>query len=166
MLSHRSLIAQYVACIVDGEMSADDIEVHSLPLYHYAQLHCFLTPGIYLGATNIVLPGADPATILRSVEAERATKLFCPPTVWISPLRHTDFDRRDVSSLRKGYYGASIMPVEVLKEIGGRLPAVRLFNFYGQTEMAPLATVLKPEDQVRKAGWGWPARARRRIAGR
>jgi len=33
-----------------------------------------------------------------------------------------------------------------------RLPRLRLWNFYGQTEIAPLATVLKPEDQVRKAG--------------
>jgi fatty-acyl-CoA synthase len=33
-----------------------------------------------------------------------------------------------------------------------RLPQVRLWNFYGQTEIAPLATVLKPEDQMRKAG--------------
>lgn len=152
MLSHGNLIAQYVSCIVDGEMTADDVEVHSLPLYHCAQLHCFLTPGLYLGATNIVLPRADAAAILATIEEARATKLFCPPTVWISLLRHPDFDRRDLSSLRKGYYGASIMPVEVLKEIGARLPEVRLFNFYGQTEMAPLATVLKPEDQVRKAG--------------
>ncbi len=152
MLSHRSLIAQYVSCVVDGEMSGADVEVHSLPLYHCAQLHCFLTPGIYLGATNVVLPGADPAVMLQAVEAEHATKLFCPPTVWISLLRHPDFDRRDLSSLRKGYYGASIMPVEVLKEISARLPGVRLFNFYGQTEMGPLATVLKPADQVRKAG--------------
>ena len=152
MLSARSLIAQYVTCIVDGQMSADDIEVHSLPLYHCAQLHCCLTPGIYLGATNIVLPAADPQAILATIEAERATKLFCPPTVWISLLHHPDFGRRDLSSLRKGYYGASIMPVEVLKEIAARLPDVRLFNFYGQTEMAPLATVLAPEDQMRKAG--------------
>jgi fatty-acyl-CoA synthase len=32
------------------------------------------------------------------------------------------------------------------------LPQTRFWNFYGQTEMAPLATVLKPEDQFRKAG--------------
>ena len=44
------------------------------------------------------------------------------------------------------------MPVEVLHEIGRRLPNVRLWNFYGQTEIAPLATVLEPEDQLRKAG--------------
>lgn len=151
-LSSRSLIAQYVSAIVDGRMSADDIEVHALPLYHCAQLHCFLTPDIYLGATSIVLQGPDPATLLRTVETERATKLFCPPTVWVSLLRHPDLDSYDLSSLRKGYYGASIMPVEVLSELSERLPGVRLTNFYGQTELAPLATVLAPEDQLRKPG--------------
>lgn len=151
-LSSRNLITQYVSQIVDGEMSADDIEVHALPLFHCAQLHVFLVPGIYIGGTNIVLPGADPAAILATVEAERATKLFCPPTVWIGLLRHADFERRDLSSLRKGYYGASIMPVEVTKELASRLPHMRLFNLYGQTEMSPLATVLKPEDQMRKLG--------------
>ncbi|GAA3203012.1 acyl-CoA synthetase [Nonomuraea helvata] len=151
-LSSRGLIAQYVTCVVDGEMSHHDVEVHALPLYHCAQLHCFLTPGIYLGATNLVLPGPSPAAILATIEGERATKLFCPPTVWISLLRHPDFDRRDLSSLRKGYYGASIMPVEVLKEIATRLPDVRLFNFYGQTEMAPVATILGPEEQLTRLG--------------
>ncbi|MFI6603328.1 acyl-CoA synthetase [Nonomuraea sp. NPDC050536] len=151
-LSSRSLIAQYVTCLVDGEMGHDDVEVHSLPLYHCAQLHCFLTPGVYVGATNIVLDKADPAAILETIERERATKLFCPPTVWIALLRHPDFDRRDLSSLRKGYYGASIMPVEVLKEIAARLPQTRLFNFYGQTEMAPVATILGPDEQLTRLG--------------
>jgi fatty-acyl-CoA synthase len=152
MLSTRSLLAQYVSCIVDGQMSGEDVEVHALPLYHCAQLHCFLTPSIYLGATNIILPGADASSILESIERYGATKLFCPPTVWISLLRHPDFDTRDLSSLAKAYYGASIMPVPVLTEIAQRLPGMKLFNFYGQTEMAPVATVLQPEDQIRKAG--------------
>jgi fatty-acyl-CoA synthase len=42
--------------------------------------------------------------------------------------------------------------VEVLLELQRRLPDVKFWNFYGQTEIAPLATVLKPEDQLRKAG--------------
>jgi fatty-acyl-CoA synthase len=44
------------------------------------------------------------------------------------------------------------MPVEVLQELSARLPNVRLHNFYGQTEMSPVATILGPEDQLRKAG--------------
>jgi fatty-acyl-CoA synthase len=67
-------------------------------------------------------------------------------------LRSPAFDQTDLSTLKKGYYGASIMPVEVLLELQRRLPAVRFWNFYGQTEIAPLATVLTPDDQLRKAG--------------
>lgn len=151
-LTSRALISQYVSCLVDGGMTADDVEVHALPFYHCAQLHCFLTPDVYVGATSIILPGPDPESICAAIEHERATKFFCPPTVWISLLRSDAFERHDLSSLRKGYYGASIMPLEVLREIGERLPDVRLWNFYGQTEMSPVATMLQPGDQVRKAG--------------
>ena len=152
LLSSRSLVAQYVSCAIDGGMSGDDIELHTLPMYHCAQLDCFFCVDIYLGATSVILPGPDPARMLLTIEAEAVTKLFCPPTVWISLLRHPDFERRDLSSLRKGYYGASAMPVEILRELRERLPDVDLWNFYGQTEMAPLATILRPQEQSTHAG--------------
>jgi fatty-acyl-CoA synthase len=44
------------------------------------------------------------------------------------------------------------MPVEVLKEMQRRLPDVQLWNFYGQTEMSPLATQLGPGEQLSHAG--------------
>jgi fatty-acyl-CoA synthase len=152
MLSSRSLIAQYVSCVIDGGMTSDDVEVHSLPMYHCAQLDCFFSVDVYLGATSVILPNPEPARLLATIERERATKLFCPPTAWISLLHHPDFEARDLSSLRKGYYGASAMPVEVLRELSRRLPEVALWNFYGQTEMAPLATILRPHEQLSHAG--------------
>jgi fatty-acyl-CoA synthase len=152
MLSSRSLISQYVSCAIDGGMSADDVEVHALPMYHCAQLDCFFSVDVYLGATSVILPGPDPAALLATIARERVTKLFCPPTVWIALLRHPDFAATDLSSLRKGYYGASPMPIEVLRELQRRLPDVALWNFYGQTEMAPLATILRPHEQLERAG--------------
>lgn len=56
-------------------------------------------------------------------------------------------DQVDLSSLRKGYYGASAMPGEILAELRERLPDLQLWNFYGQTEMAPLASALGPDEQ-------------------
>jgi fatty-acyl-CoA synthase len=158
MLSSRSLMWQYTSCIVTGGMASTDIEIHALPLYHCAQLDNFLSTDIYLGATSIILRTPDPAEILRVIEAENVTNLFCPPTIWISLLRNPKFDQADLRSLSKGYYGASAMPVEILHEMGERLPNVRLWNFYGQTEMASLATALGPEDQFEHAGSaGFPA---------
>ncbi len=152
LLSSRSLIAQYVSCTIDGGMERDDVEVHSLPRYHCAQMDCFFSVDVYLGATSIILPGPNAADLLATIAREKATKLFCPPTVWISLLRHPDFATTDLSSLRKGYYGASAMPVEVLRELSRRLPDVRFWNFYGQTEMSPLATILRPDEQLPRAG--------------
>jgi fatty-acyl-CoA synthase len=152
LLSSRSLLWQYVSCILDGSFEPDDVELHALPLYHCAALDVFLGPNIYLGGTNIVVPGPDPAVMLRVIEQENVSKLFAPPTVWIGLLRSPAFDSADLSSLRKGYYGASPMPVEVLREMQRRLPDVRLWNLYGQTELAPLATLLPPEEQLSHAG--------------
>ncbi|WP_236687081.1 fatty acyl-CoA synthetase [Ornithinibacillus californiensis] len=152
MLTHKSIINEYVSCIVDGNMAEGDVLIHALPMYHSAQLHCFLGPSIYLGSSGIILDGASPEVILSTIEKEGATQLFCPPTVWIALLRHPEFDSRDLSTLEKCYYGAAIMPREILKELSVRLPNARFWNFYGQTEVAPLATSLQPEDQLRKLG--------------
>jgi fatty-acyl-CoA synthase len=107
VLSHEALIANYSTCMVDGEMLAADVQVHALPLFHVAQQHVFLVPAIQLGMTSVVLPAPDPALVLATIEEHGATMFFAPPTVWIGLLRHPDFDTRDLSSLRKGYYGAS-----------------------------------------------------------
>jgi len=152
MLTHEALIWQYVSCIIEGEMGSGDVVLHALPLYHCAQLDVFLGPAIYLGASNIIISQPRPDVILPLIAKHAITSFFAPPSVWIALLRSALFDRTDLSSLKKGYYGASIMPVEVLRELQQRLPDVRLWNLYGQTEIAPLATVLKPEDQLGKAG--------------
>ena len=152
MHSSRSLMWQYISTIVAGSMSGDDVEVHSLPLYHCAQLDNFLATDLYLGATSIILPRPDPELVLRSIERYGVTNYFAPPTVWISLLRSPVFDEVDLSSLRKGYYGASPMPTEILHEMRQRLPQLRLWNFYGQTEMAPLASALGPAEQDAHAG--------------
>jgi fatty-acyl-CoA synthase len=152
MLTHEAVLWEYVSCIIEGEIAGSDRILHALPLYHCAQLDVFLGPSIYVGATNVITGAPTPDNVLELLARHRATSFFAPPSVWIALLRSPRFDATDLSALAKGYYGASIMPVEVLRELAARLPAVRLWNFYGQTEIAPLATVLRPEDQLRKAG--------------
>ena len=152
MLTHDAVISEYVTCLVDIEITEADRILHALPLYHCAQLDVFLGPAVYVGATNFITGKPTAPNLLSMMAGEKISSFFAPPTVWISLLRSPQFDGADLSALRKGYYGASIMPVEVLKEMQRRMPRVRLWNLYGQTEIAPVATVLKPEDQLRKAG--------------
>ncbi|MFE0750368.1 fatty acyl-CoA synthetase [Gordonia sp. NPDC058843] len=150
--SSRTLMWQYMSCISSGGMEADDVEVHALPLYHCAQLDNFLITDIMLGARSIILDRPDPVAMLEAVERHRATNVFCPPTVWVALVSLLRDGQRDVTSLRKGYYGASALPIEILRELRRLLPDLRLWNFYGQTEMGSLATVLPPEQQDSRPG--------------
>ena len=120
-------------------------------------MHVFAMPQLLCGAEIMLLEAPAPALCLHLIEQHRLDSFFSPPTVWINLLRHPDFDRRDLTSLRRAYYGAAIMPVPVLLELRRRLPGLELFNCYGQSEMAPLATVLKPEEHdARPASVGRP----------
>ncbi|WP_328550825.1 acyl-CoA synthetase [Streptomyces sp. NBC_00366] len=144
MMTHRALVHEYLSAITALDLSAGDRPVHSLPLYHSAQMHVFLLPYLAVGATNTILDAPDGDRLFDLVESGRVDSLFAPPTVWIGLSNRPDFTTRDLGGLRKAYYGASIMPVPVLERLRERLPKLGFYNCFGQSEIGPLATVLAP----------------------
>lgn len=157
MMQHRAVLAEYASCIHALDYGEGDVCLAALPLYHTAQMHAFTMPQLLAGATTHLIESPRPEWVFGLIEREAISSFFAPPTVWISLLRHPDFDRYDLGSLRKIYYGASIMPGPVLEEIRTRLPAAGLYNAYGQSEIGPVATVLSPEEHVeRPASAGRP----------
>ncbi|BAC68968.1 acyl-CoA synthetase [Streptomyces avermitilis] len=150
MMTHRALVQEYLSAIAALDLSAGDRPVHSLPLYHSAQMHVFLLPYLAVGAENVILDAPDAEQIFDLVEAGRADSLFAPPTVWIGLSNRPDFATRDLSGLRKAYYGASIMPVPVLERLKERLPELAFYNCFGQSEIGPLSMVLGPDEHKRR----------------
>ncbi|MFJ8721630.1 acyl-CoA synthetase [Streptomyces sp. NPDC004166] len=144
MMTHRALVHEYLSAITALDLSAGDLPVHSLPLYHSAQMHVFLLPYLAVGAQNVILDAPDGDRLFDLIERGRADSLFAPPTVWIGLAGRPDFATRDLSGLRKAYYGASIMPVPVLERLKERLPELAFYNCFGQSEIGPLAMVLGP----------------------
>lgn len=148
MMSHRALMAEYTSTLIATDIRADDISLAALPLYHSAQMHVFMMPQLLVGAKTILISAPLPDICFDIIAREKITSFFAPPTVWISFLRNSGFDPAKMTSIQKGYYGASIMPVPVVKELAERMPDLKLYNCYGQSEIAPLATVLRPEDHT------------------
>ena len=146
MMTHRALVHEYASCVVALDMAEDDDPLHCMPLYHSAGMHVFLLPSLAVGATNALMEAPDVPEILRRIEEDGIGSLFLAPTVWVPLANHPDLDARDLSALRKAYYGASIMPVPILERLQERLPELGFYNCFGQSEIAPLATVLRPEE--------------------
>ncbi|MFI8340892.1 fatty acyl-CoA synthetase [Streptomyces sp. NPDC085639] len=159
MMTHRALVHEYESAIEALDLAGDDRPVHSLPLYHSAQMHVFLLPYLAVGARNTIVDAPVAERIFDLVEAGEADSLFAPPTVWIGLANHPEFAVRELGALRKAYYGASIMPVPVLERLRERLPGLAFYNCFGQSEIGPLATVLGPaEHEGRMDSCGRPVR--------
>ncbi|MGN5237067.1 acyl-CoA synthetase [Rhodococcus sp. SJ-3] len=146
MMTHRALVFEYTSSIVALDLAADDNPLICMPLYHSAAMHVFMLPYLAIGATIRLLPAPDIPQVLRLVEEESIGSLFLAPTVWVPLANHPDLDTRDLSSLRKAQYGASIMPVTVLNRLRERYPDLDFYNCFGQSEIGPLACVLRPEE--------------------
>ncbi|RRO16303.1 acyl-CoA synthetase [Saccharopolyspora rhizosphaerae] len=146
MMTHRALLHEYISCLHALDFDEHDLPLHVMPLYHSAQMHVFLLPHLMIGAGNHLVEAPEPGDVLRRVESEQITSFFAAPTVWVALANHDDFAQRDLKSLRKAYYGASIMPGPVLQRLREQLPELGFYNCFGQSEIAPLATVLRPEE--------------------
>ncbi|MFJ9773227.1 fatty acyl-CoA synthetase [Kitasatospora sp. NPDC101157] len=156
-MPHRALVHAYLSGIHALDLGADDRPLICMPLYHSAALHVFLLPYLAVGASVLLLESPDVPELLRRIEEDRIGSLFLAPTVWVPLADHPDLDRRDLSSLRKAQYGASVMPVAVLDRLRERYPRVGFYNCFGQSEIGPLATVLRPEEhRERPASCGRP----------
>ena len=104
MLTHDAVLWEYVSCIVEGEMSENDLIVHALPLYHCAQLDVFLGPGVYTGATSVITGKPTAENILGLLSTYKANSFFAPPSIWIAMLRSPAFESSDLSALSIGSY--------------------------------------------------------------
>ncbi|MHB8693028.1 MAG: fatty acyl-CoA synthetase [Solirubrobacteraceae bacterium] len=150
MMTHRAFVHEYVSAITALDLHEHDVQLHSLPLYHSAQMHVKLLPGLAVGATNHLLESPDLDEIFERIPRDRVDVLFLAPTVWVGFVNHPRFDDADLSSLRRAFYGASIMPMPILERLRARMPQVGFYNLFGQSEIGPLATVLRPEEHAER----------------
>lgn len=146
MLTHRALVHHYASVIAACDVTRADVLLHALPLYHSAQMHVFVIPGLAVGAANHILEAPDLDEVMARVPRDGVTSLFFPPTVWVGVAQHPGLSAGALDGLTKAYYGASIMPVPVLQKLRTALPSVGFYNCFGQSEIGPLATVLRPEE--------------------
>ena len=150
MMTHSAFVHEYASTIVALGFGEHDVQIHSLPLYHSAQMHVKLIPSLAVGATNILIESPDLDVIYDRIPRDGVTVMFAPPTVWVGFVNHPRFADADLSSLRKVLYGASIMPIPILERLQQRMPAVGFYNCFGQSEIGPLATVLFPEEHAER----------------
>ncbi|MBC7074912.1 MAG: AMP-binding protein [Syntrophomonadaceae bacterium] len=89
--------------------------------------------------------------ILKSVEKERVTHVNMVPVLFSWLLNFPDLHKYDISSIVYFTYAGAPMPEDLLRRCIARFGPI-FEQGYGLTEAAPLATMLRREDQCRLEG--------------
>ena len=159
-LPHRAL--WYNALVIAKEIQLDrhTVYLHAAPMFHLADFG-WNTSIAMLGAQNVYIPSFEPEATLKAIETHQIDTALLVPTMLGMILAHPTFKPERVKSLRRYVYGASPMPEGLLREAMQAMPGVSFSQAYGQTEMAPIVSILQPEDHVTEG----PQSVRLRSAG-
>lgn len=100
---------------------------------------------VYDGQQLIIHADFDPAALLAAIPEHRLERLFLVPAALRLLLAHPDAQNTDFSSLRYFFYGASPIPVDLLKA-GIAALGCGFVQLYGMTETWGSVVALAPED--------------------
>jgi len=129
-----------------AEWRTTDVSLVVLPLFHVGG-SAYALAGLYAGARNVVLREVVPQQILDAVVRYRVTKMFLVPAVILFLLQCPGIREADLSSLQLISYGASPMPVELLRRAVGVFKC-GFAQVYGLTETSGAITYLGPDEHA------------------
>lgn len=144
MLSPLALWSSAISIALDWKLDQGVRYLHAAPMFHLADGCMSLAVTLSAGA-HLFVPAFKPEPVLESIAANRVTHLLLVPTMIRMLLDCPALAGSDLSSLRSIVYGASPIPEPTLREAMAALPRCDFLQAYGQTELAPLATMLSPE---------------------
>jgi len=147
MLPHRALWASSMCFGAGANVTADDRNIHAPPLFHIAGSAMLFSLTIF-GGSHAFIPGFEPKAFLNAVTEFDGTISLLVPTMIGMLLQAPELEDADTSRLTRLIYGASPMTLSVLKEAMEKMPETRFIHAYGQTELAPLATLLGSDYHV------------------
>ena len=142
-LSHRNFVAVLTGLKVMNDDQIPPVYLAAAPLTHVGGRIVFTI--MYRGGRSVVFPSIKPQQILETIEKEKITEVFLPPSAIYALLDQPNVKDFDYSSLHGVFYGSAPMSVSRLKE------ALRTFGpvmrgGLGQTECPMMIAHLPAED--------------------
>jgi long-chain acyl-CoA synthetase len=156
MLSHRALRANLEQCaaLEPQPMSADDVVLLVLPLFHVYALNSALGMVAYTGATAVLADRFDPRETLAEIERTGVTNIpGAPPmyAAWTQQPRAGEI----LAGVRLMVSGASPLPPVVLEQLSTSVGRP-IYEGYGLTEASPVVTSTLATRTVKPGSVGRP----------
>jgi len=153
-LTHSGLLLNAVLSRELVDMGPKDTVLVVLPLFHIFAMTVLMNAGVYRGATCVLLPRFDAASVLGLLQKHKVTIFAGVPTMYWGLLNFDGRDKFDMegicSILRVCVSGGAALPVQVLHEFE-KIFKVPILEGYGMSEGSPVVT-FNHMDRPRKPG--------------
>jgi long-chain acyl-CoA synthetase len=146
LYTHARLLDNTKNLVIAMGLQPGDRHIQIMPLFHIGGSHHFRA-FLFIGGANIIMHqrSFDVAATLQTIQNEQATDIHIVPTHLATMLALPDLEKYNLKSIKRMWYAASPMPVELLKK-GIATWGYIFAQGYGQTECGPDATDLPRED--------------------
>ena len=146
VLPHRSTLAYCEHVAPEVDLRPGDSFLIAMPLFHIAGTATTLN-SLAHGARIVVLRTPEPAALLDLLARERITHTFLVPALMGVIAALPGAADRDLSALRLMFYGASPMPMPVLRACMKVFPNM-FAQVYGMTEACGATSMLGPAEHA------------------
>ncbi|MCX7149093.1 MAG: long-chain fatty acid--CoA ligase [Rhodocyclales bacterium] len=150
LLTQRALICNAANSTDMHDLTANDVILTTLPLFHVGGLNNQTTPALQAGCSVVLHAKFDPDATFDAIEREGITLTVLVPAQLDIMMAHRRWAGADFSSLRMITTGSTIVPRHVIHAVHAK--DVPLVQVYGSTETCPIAVYLKAADAQRKVG--------------
>ncbi|GGL61623.1 AMP-binding protein [Wenxinia marina] len=145
MLRHRSILNNARQMGLRAGLTADDVLLSAMPLFHTAGCVCNALGMLNVGGCFVAMDAFEPALMLELWERHAATVINAVPTMYARMLDHPDFARRRTGSLRLANTGGTSIPPSLMRRLKDETGAEPMIVM-GMTECSPVITQTSPED--------------------
>ncbi|MDT7723907.1 MAG: hypothetical protein QOI21_483 [Actinomycetota bacterium] len=143
VLTHHALLAHSEAALSAFPSTPATRLLVAMPLFHVGG-SCYAISGMFGGLPMTMTREPDPASLFGALAAG-ATHAFVVPAVVAGILQGGEKAIKAFSGLHYLGYGASPMPLPVLRRALEVWPDTKFVQVYGMTEMSGMVSALSPE---------------------
>ncbi|MDM0014701.1 long-chain-fatty-acid--CoA ligase [Variovorax sp. J22P168] len=144
MLTHRGMLAHARNSVADVPIDEGARMQVAMPLFHVGGTSYALV-GVSVGARLFMMRTPDPVAALEMLATEKITHTFFVPALMAAIVKVPGAAGRDCSALQSLSYGASPMPLPVMRASLALFPGV-MRQVYGMTEQSGAVSSLPPAD--------------------
>lgn len=141
LMNHRAREITAMTVVHEERLTDADVVGIVTPLFHVAALNIMFQPAVLAGATSVFVTPWNADAWLDAVEQEKITAGFMVPTQANALATHPQLQARELASWTKLSFAGAPMPDWVQTELMRRLPALKLTQIYGQSEMGVIAAL-------------------------